>query len=81
MSDNLNGKQFPKRIYGTDENPPKYTQRLKSPWIPHPNPVKRGYGMHTDLSMHIFRHHTKSYYEEGGRTEKDGSPMLSLIHI
>lgn len=75
MSDNLNGKQFEK-VYGTDENPPKYVQKLKSPWIPNISSSMEGRYHSSKLSDHIMRHHTKSYYEVNSPSrDLNGDPL------
>jgi len=77
MSDNLNEKQFPKKVYESDELHSPYTKKLKSKWIPHIvdqankwNPLKR----FSSLEWHLNNHHKKSYTTNGGESWNFESP-------
>lgn len=77
MSDNLNGKQFPKKTYASDELHSPYTKKLKSKWIPtivdkaNKWMPLRAQG---NLQWHMDNHHGKTYTEDNGASWKNEYP-------
>ena len=71
MSDNLSEKQFPKKVYASDDLHSPYTKKLKSKWIPKIIDKANKWTSlrsRTDLQWHISNHHGKTYTTDGGES-------------